>query len=268
MSSAARIEVVAAFYPLAEAARQVGGRHVHVVDVTPPGSEPHDLELTTDQVDAIQDADLVIVLGRGFQPAVEDAARGRDGPTLVALEHLRGEVGDDSHVWLDPLRMSDIVDSVQSALTRLAPRRATTFARNAVRFDERLSRLTVEYSIGLARCGRDLLVTAHEAFGHLAARYGLRQRGIAGIAPESEPNPKRLGELADLVEREGVTTIFTEKLVSPKVAQTLAREAGGVKTAVLDPIEGLTDDERARGASYLSVMRDNLEKLRAALACS
>jgi zinc transport system substrate-binding protein len=125
-----------------------------------------------------------------------------------------------------------------------------------------------DFETGLATCERNLLVTAHEAFGWLARRYGLRQEGIAGIDPESEPSPKRLAELADLVEEEGVTTIFTEDLVSPKVARTLAREAGGIRTEVLSPLESLTEAQRERGDDYLDVMRDNLTKLRAALGCS
>jgi ABC-type Zn uptake system ZnuABC Zn-binding protein ZnuA len=122
-----------------------------------------------------------------------------------------------------------------------------------------------EYRAGLADCDRTLVVTAHEAFGWLAKRYGLHQQGVAGIDPDAEPDPKRLGELADLARAKSVTTVFTEALVSPKVAQTLAREAGGLDTVVLSPLEGLTDRERARGDDYLAVMRRNLEKLRGAL---
>ncbi len=268
-SRGGRIEVVAAFYPLAEAAQRVGGRNVVVHNLTPPGAEPHDLELTTDQLDQIESAGLVVVMGHGFQPAVEKAARDHASATVFVLDRLRGELTPgDPHVWLDPARMRDIVDVVQAALTKVAPRHATGFARNAAAFDEQLSRLDVDFGVGLARCQRRLVVTAHEAFGYLAAAYGLRQRGIAGISPDAEPDPKRLAELADLVEKQGVTTIFTEELVSPKIADTLAREAGGLKTEVLSPLEGLTDEQRARGSDYVSVMRDNLEKLRGALACS
>jgi zinc transport system substrate-binding protein len=124
-----------------------------------------------------------------------------------------------------------------------------------------------DFATGLADCEHDLVVTAHDAFGHLTARYDLRQEGIAGVSPDAEPNPDRLADLADLVEREGVTTIFTEELVSPKVARTLAREAGGVKIAVLNPLEGLTDRQVDDGADYLSEMRENLGKLEVALGC-
>ena len=130
-----------------------------------------------------------------------------------------------------------------------------------------MTRLDKEYRAGLADCDRRVIVTAHEAFGWLAARYDLDQHGVAGIDPEQEPDPERLADLADLARREGVTTVFTEELVSPKVARTLAREAGGLETRVLSPIESLTEDERARGDDYLDVMRTNLRRLRAALGC-
>jgi len=109
-------------------------------------------------------------------------------------------------------------------------------------------------------------VTAHEAFGRLARRYGLRQQGAAGISPDAEPDAKRIAQLVDLVKRNGVTTVFTEELVSPRIAQTLAREAG-VHTETLNPLEGLTDRELRQGDDYVTVMDSNLAKLRQALGC-
>ncbi len=266
----ARVEVVASFYPLSWAARAVGGADVTVTNLTPPGAEPHDLELTTDERDAIEDADVVVVMGRHFQPAIEEAARDRDRATVVVLAEvgIRRRAGArDPHVWLDPVLMSRVVDAVESALAEATPERSRAFARRAERVRDALDVLDAEYRAGLAECDRDLLVTAHEAFGWLAARYDLEQQGAAGIDPEIEPDPRRLGELADLARRAGVTTIFTEELVSPDVAETLAREAGGLRTDVLNPLEGITASMRARGDDYLSVMGRNLVKLRRALGC-
>lgn len=254
-SSTDGTKVVASFYPLAEAARQVGGDEVAVADLTPSGTEPHDLELTPDQVADVEDASLAVVLGGGFQPAVEEVAERREGPTVVVL------TGDevDPHVWLDPARMKAIVEEVRDALLELDP--GGPYRVNAKAYSVELDELDAEFEAGLANCERDLLVSAHEAFGALAERYGLRQEGISGVEPDAEPDPQRLDELADLVEEEGVTTIFTEALVSPAVAETLAREVG-VETAVLDPLESIDDGD------YLSVMRSNLAVLQEALGCS
>jgi zinc transport system substrate-binding protein len=278
-----RISVVASFYPLAEVAQEVGGRYVTVQNLTPAGAEPHDLELNSDQVDETLGATLVIVMGKGFQPAVEAAAKQRDGATLSVLSKLiglrakrgsgasEGAVGVnalDPHVWLDPVLMLGVIDLVEVALNKADPRHATSYRANAARYAAKVAQLDGDYRSGLAACQRKLVVTSHAAFGYLTKQYGLRQVGITGIDPEAEPDPARLAELTKLAKRKGVTTIFTESLVSPKVAQTLAREAGGLHTEVLNPIEGLTDRQLAHGENYVSVMRANLAKLRAALGCT
>ncbi len=173
----------------------------------------------------------------------------------------------DPHIWLDPVRMKSIVRRVQRALVKVDPSGRAVYARNADRFVTELDALDARYTKGLATCARKVIVTAHEAFGYLASRYGLRQEGVAGLSPDAEPDAQRLGRLADLVKRLGVTTVFTEELVSPRIADTLAREAG-VKTDTLNPLEGLTDQEISRGANYVTVMDQNLVKLRRALGCT
>jgi zinc transport system substrate-binding protein len=171
-------------------------------------------------------------------------------------------------VWLDPTRYSELVDDVATALARELPECRAQIERNAATFQAEIAEVGNELAAGLDRCARRTIVTAHDAFGYLADRYGLEQQGIAGISPEEEPNAERLGDLADLVQRDGITTIFTEELVSPRVANALAREAGGVRTETLNPLEGLTDEQVDRGDDWASVMRENLAKLRPALGCT
>jgi zinc transport system substrate-binding protein len=263
------VDVVAGFYPVAWVAERVGGDRVSVEDLTPAGVEPHDLELAPPQVDDVLDADLVVVMGDGFQPAVEDAAGARDEPTLELLEELPTDelAEDDPHVWLDPVLMGEVVAAVEAALVDVDPDGEATYRRNAEELTADLRGLDEAYRVGLANCERDLVVTAHDAFGYLTDRYGLRNEGVAGLSPEAEPDARRLAELSDLSRREGVTTVFTEELVSPEIAETLAREAGGLRVAVLSPLETLDADERDAGADYISVMEANLDKLRTALGC-
>jgi zinc transport system substrate-binding protein len=260
------ISVVASFYPLFEVAERVGGDRAAVTNLTPAGVEPHDLELTTREVDALLDADLVLYIGGGFQPAIEDALADREGVT-VDLLRAGPASGDDPHIWLDPHVMLDLVDRVEMAMARADPPGAPTYEANAEAYRSELEGLAEDFDAGLDQCDRDIIVTSHDAFGHLARRYGLRQEAVTGLSPESEPDPRRLDELAGLVEAEGVTTIFTETLVSPAAAETLAREAG-VRTGVLDPLEGLTPEQEAAGEDYASVMRRNLAGLREALGCA
>ncbi len=189
----------------------------------------------------------------------------------VAGEGHEGDVDPDKvldpHVWLDPDLYTEVVDAVTVALVKADPKCATTMERNADRYKAAIATVGDDYAAGLADCKRHTIVTAHQAFGYLAKRYDLTQQGIAGISPDEEPNAQRIAELSDLVKKQRITTIFTEELVSPKVADALAREAGGVKTETLNPLEGLTDDELHRGDDWSSVMRTNLRKLEAALGC-
>lgn len=255
------VSVIASFYPLAEAARRVGGDLVRVADLTPPGVEPHDLELTPDQVDDLEDADVVLYLGGGFQPGVEEVAERREAATVDFHTD-----GDDPHFWLDPVRMAAAVDLVEEVLARIAPDRKEAFAANARAYAAELAALHTEFAETLATCERRTIVTSHAAFHYLAERYDLEQRPISGLSPEAEPDPRRLAELTDLIQDEGVTVVFYETLVDPEVARTLAREAK-VDTAVLNPLEGLSDDDLEAGRDYAGVMRENLAALRAALGC-
>jgi zinc transport system substrate-binding protein len=275
-ASDGKLKVVAGFYPLAEAAMKVGGALVDVQNLTPPGVEPHDLELTPGEIADIQSADVVLYLSHGFAPAVEKAVPDARGTTVDLLQGIslrsgvpeEGEKGpvSDPHVWLDPVLYQQLVDRTKRALAKARPAEAATFESNAKAFQAELGGLDTEYRSGLTGCARDVIVTSHAAFGYLASRYGLTQEPIAGVSPDAEPSPGRLAELARLVRRDGVTTIFTEELVSPKVAETLAREVG-VTTAVFNPLEGLTKQELSAGQDYVSVMRTNLTTLEKALGC-
>jgi zinc transport system substrate-binding protein len=264
-----RLDVVASVYPAAEAATQVGGDRVRVRNLTPAGAEPHDIELSPRQVDLLDAADLVLYLGRGFQPSVETIAERRDNGSVDLLGGLtrRDQGADDPHFWLDPQRMAAAVDVVADALTEVSPSDRATFRANATRYRRELADLDREFERGLATCARREIVTSHAAFSYLAERYDLSQVAIAGLSPEAEPDPERLASLSDTIEAKGITTVFYEELVSPDVARTLARETGAT-TAVLSPLEGLSEDQLDAGKDYLTVMRDNLAALRKALSCT
>jgi zinc transport system substrate-binding protein len=271
--------VVASFYPYAFVAERVAGDHATVTNLTAPGLEPHDLELTPQQVADIEDA-TVVIYEKGFQPAVDEAvdqnAQGLtlDTTSVVPLEDTGApaEPNDpgepaltgDPHVWLDPIRLASITEAVASELARVDPAHAAAYRANADKLVARLHALDRSYRAGLADCERTQFVTSHAAFGYLAQRYGLQMIAISGLSPDAEPSPERLSELAGLVRQDGITTIFSEVLASPALADTLAREVG-VKTAVLDPIEGLPDADSQQ--NYLTIMRANLAALRQANGC-
>lgn len=277
------VSVLASFYPLQYVAEQVGGDLVDVGTLTPPGAEPHDLELSPAQVDEVGRADLVVYLS-DFQPSVDDAVDANppahvvdaaDATTLHEAAHTEdgADEGDsedghehgslDPHFWLDPTLLPPVAEEVAAQLSAVDPDHADDYAAGAAAFAQQMADLDEEYTTGLATCASRTIVTTHEAFSYLAERYDLEQVGISGVDPEGEPSPARLAEVGRVVQDEGVSTIFFETLASPKVAETLADELG-VDTAVLDPLEGLTDDTQ----DYVSVAQANLETLRTALGCA
>jgi zinc transport system substrate-binding protein len=250
--------VVAAFYPLALAAQEIGGDKVEVENLTPAGAEPHDLEISPRDVRDLREADLVLLLGHGFQPSLEKAAgNGDEVLALLDTPGLNRFSNGDPHVWLDPQRYLLIVRRIGSALQEESSTQS---------FATRLRALDRDYRLGLAHCARREIVTSHEAFAYLSQRYGLRQVAITGLTPEAEPSPRALQHVIELVRKTHATTIFFETLVSPRIAETVAHETGA-KTAVLNPIEGLTPAEQRRGEDYFTVMRANLANLRVALDC-
>ena len=285
-----RIRVVAAFYALQYAAQQVGGGHVEVAGLTRPGAEPHDLELTPRQVGRVATADLV-VYERGFQPAVDAAvaqeARGSAFDVSAAAhldlaaptedgghEHTSNAGADsdthapgnrDPHFWLDPLRFADVADAIAAQLAARDRANAAAYEGNAETFRAEMVGLDEDFTAGLAHCRVRDLVTSHAAFGYLAERYGLHQEAISGLDPEAEPDPATLARVAAHVRDSGATTVYAETLVSKAVARTVARETGA-RLAVLDPLEGITDE--SAGHDYPTVMRANLATLRTGQECT
>lgn len=265
--------IAAAFYPLAWLAEQVGGSHFHVENLTRPGAEPHDLELTPRQVIDVGEAELAFYV-KGVQPAVDKAVREHGKhhaldaeslvPTLPAPQDEAHDGAADPHLWLDPTRFATVATALGERLARIDPPDAATYRARAAQVAARLTALDGEFRTGLRRCARKDIVTGHSAFGYLAARYGLTQVGLSGLDPEAEPSPSRIAELTGLIRRTGATTVFTETLASPKTAATLAQEAG-VRTEVLDPVEGVKPGSHD---DYFSIMRRDLATLRTALGCT
>jgi zinc transport system substrate-binding protein len=272
VSSADGVRVAAAFYPLAYVAERVGGKDVDVTNLTAPGGEPHDLEPSVEVTAKIAEANVVLY-EHGFQPAVdaavEENARGDvlDAADVVDLVPFRDHGVDsdelDPHFWQDPLLLAEVGDAVAEQLSETDPDHAADYRANAADLRADLEQLDHDYSSGLAQCQRSTVVVSHDAFGYLQ-RYGVDMEAILGLSPESEPTPGDLARLQTLIHDDGVTTVFSESIASPKAAEALARQTGA-KSEVLDPIEGLTD--RTADEDYLSLMRANLSSLEQANGC-
>lgn len=274
------INVAAAFYPLQFAVESVGGDAVSVSSLSTPGIEPHDVELTPQQVADATQADLVVYLS-GFQPAVDEAvkladpAKVLDVAQFANLQGIDEAPGDhdeeehdhddfDPHFWLDPQRLVAVEEAIADKLKELSPQQADMITDNASSAADVLTMVDEEFSAGLKTCARRELFTAHSAFSYLAGRYGLEQVGVTGISPNIEPSPSRIAEVQDLAKEYGATTIFFETAASNAVASSIAQDLG-LETAVLDPIELVSD--QSAGEDYPAIMRSNLTAIRAANDC-
>lgn len=270
--------VVAGCYPMEYLARSLAGDEIEIVQLAAPGVDAHGLELSVRQVQQIREAALVLQIP-GLQTAVDDAIASQgssdnvlDVTSAITMLSSEGEAhehegeeghdhalgGDDPHLWHDPIRMADIADAIAERLTALVPDLADTVATNAATLRTTLEDLDAELAEEFEPVdGERTFITSHAAFGYLADRYDLHQVGIAGVDPETEPSPKRLLELEQVVQDEGVTTIFFESTASPEVARTLADNVG-VEAAELDNLE----TQLSPDADYPQVMRENSRKLR------
>lgn len=286
-SNGDRLKVVASFYPMQYLAEEIGGDHVSVSTLTQPGVEPHDLELKPRQTAELNEAGLILYL-KGIQPAVDKAitqseAKNKvDAATLTELEHHgtegghshegeeaghdehagEGEAGADPHIWLDPVKYAEVAKGVGKSLEKADPDNAADYKKNTDALVKKLDGLNGKYQQGLKTTATKTFITTHAAFGYLAERYGLDQEGIAGLDPESEPSPARIKDLQAIAKKDKVSTVFFETLASDKTAKTLAKDTG-LKTDVLDPLEGITD--KSKGDDYIEVMESNLTALQKAL---
>ncbi|MER7655944.1 metal ABC transporter substrate-binding protein [Streptomyces albidoflavus] len=301
-SADGKLAVTASFYPLEFLVEQIGGDHVDVTTLTGPGVEPHDLDITPRQTGQMSEADVLLYL-RGLQPAVDKAVDQAgvkntvDAADLTTLEahgsssgdghdhaegdghdhgeeeghdhaeeegdgHDHGDSGLDPHVWLDPVKYAEMADGVGEALQKADPDHAADYRKNTEALTGKLKKLDQNYRDGLKNTDTRTFITTHAAFGYLAERYGLDQESIAGVDPESEPSPARMKELQKIAAQEKVTTVFFETLASDRTAKVLAEDTG-LRTGVLDPLEGITD--KSQGDDYLEVMEANLAALKKAL---
>jgi len=268
--------VVASFYPMYDFSRQVAGDRAEVVSLVPPGVEPHDWEPSPQELIEVHKARFLVYNGAGFEPWVDKLLRDTTDKKIVAIETTRGldlipatakRTGAvDPHVWLDPVLAQSQVEAIRDGLARGDPANAAGYEHSARAFRTRLAELDTAFAAGLRDCEHRDIVVSHASFAYLAQRYRLTQVAVMGVAPESEPSPTQLAAIANLARSRRVTYIFFETLVSPRLADTLAREIGA-RTLVLNPIEGLTKEEAAAGKDYIGLMEANLRSLRTGLRC-
>lgn len=297
INSGDKLKVAASFYPMYDFATKIGGDKAEVTNMVPAGTEPHDWEPAATDIRALESADVFVYNGAGMEHWVESVLESLDNQKLTVVEAAKGltlmegthdheetagdeeaaarevshdkdankdDISYDPHVWLDPMNAKAEMENIKNAFVAADPKNQDYYEKNFETYAAEFIKLDQEYREEIAKTSGKDLITAHEAFGYLCKAYGLNQVGIEGLMPDSEPDPSRMDEVIQFAKKHNVKTIFFEELVSPKVAKTIANEIGA-KTEVLNPLEGLSDEELAAGADYFSVMRENLKKLDEAL---
>lgn len=177
--------------------------------------------------------------------------------------HHHHHGGVDPHVWLDPQNVMKEAVVVAEALAKVDPAHADAYRANAKKYQDELAALDKDMDAALSSLANKNLVVSHEAFGYLAARYGLTQVGIMGVDADAEPTPDRMAQLVEFIREHDVRTIYSEELVNPRLAEAIAAETGAV-VRVLNPIEGLTVAQEKAGYDYIKLQRENLATLAAA----
>ncbi len=272
-----KLQVAASFYPLYFFAGEIGGDRAEVANITPAGAEPHDYEPTAQDIAHIEGSKILILSGDGFESWAKSIRENLVGSQTLIVETgaglatqnfmVAGQEAVDPHVWLSPPLAQSMVSRILAGFTAADQTNAVYYQTNAAKLIKELHQLDAKYREGLSNCAQKDIVTAHAAFGYLAKAYGLNQVAIAGLSPDAEPSLQRLSQIAKMAKNAKIKYIFFESLVSPKLSETIASEIGA-QTLVLNPIEGLTQDELAAGQNYLTKMTDNLRNLQIALSCS
>ncbi|MDU4576397.1 MAG: zinc ABC transporter substrate-binding protein, partial [Negativicoccus succinicivorans] len=270
--------------------------------LVPPGAEPHDWEPTASDLKKIGQAKVFFYNGAGLEPTdqilkkeitrdatVVELSQGLD---LLKLQddddhdhdhdhdadhhdedhhdedhhaeghHHHHHGGVDPHVWLDPQNVMKEAAVVADALAKADPAHADAYRANAKKYQDELAALDKDMDAALSSLANKNLVVSHEAFGYLAARYGLTQIGIMGVDADAEPTPDRMAQLVEFIREHDVRTIYSEELVNPRLADAIAAETGAV-VRVLNPIEGLTAAQEKAGYDYIKLQRENLTTLTA-----
>lgn len=288
-----RLKISTSFYPLYFFAKEIAGEQALVVNLTKGGVDAHDFEPSVKDLQQINDSQLLILNGVGFEAWFEKFSAQVSGQvqvlnTATELAYLSGagdehdedehegeneheedghEHGDiDPHVWLDPVLAQGQVRAIAAKMIELDQNNAATYRQNKERLLQELEKLNQEFEQGLASCQQNSIVSSHMAFAYQAKRYGFEQIAITGLNPEEEPSSAKLAEISRLAKNLGIKYIFFENLLSPKLAETIAEEVGA-QTLVAHPLENLTSAEEAAGANYFSVQRQNLTNLRQAMNC-
>ena len=292
---AGKVNVVTSFYPIYEFAKEIGGEQANVINLLPTGVEPHDWTPRSQDILNTSKAQLFLYNGAGLEGWVPNFLKGlssetkmktvevSQGVSLIEAErddgHGHGAEAENSkahngeetpihhvdpHTWVSPKSALIMAENIKNSYIEVDPVHKAEYESRYKTLSGKLQALDAKFTEKLSAVPNKEIVVSHQAFGYLCRDYNLTQHPIMGLSPDAEPRAQDLVNLSKLVKDEGIQYIFFEELVSDKLAKTLASEAG-VKTLVLNPVEGLTKAQEQAGDNYFTLMEKNLQNLILAL---
>src|ERR671918_308766 len=300
-----KVRVIASFFPLYDFARNVSGDRAEVSVIVPTGIEPHDWEPTPRDIADVENADMIVYNGAGFESWVSDinakfavdTSRGIQlmgggeeeaaGPvanmTTITMtntsnnnatataeegnEEAHEESVLDPHIWLDPVLAKKQVEAIRDGFVQIDPVNSDYYHQNAQRYIAELDLLDSFIRSELSQCEKRDFIAFHNAFSYFATRYGLTQHSVQGLSPQGDVLPQRIQEIKDLATTLGINVIYAEDLVDPRLANVIAGELPNGQVLVLSPIEGLEREELEQGLGYIDKMRENVQNLKVGLKC-
>jgi zinc transport system substrate-binding protein len=284
-----KLRVVTTIFPLYDFTRQVAGGNAEVTQLLPPGIEAHAFEPKPQDIARISAADVFIYTGKYMEPWAHDLLRGIAHKGLLVVDASRGieliessghdederdmkvhgHQGKDPHIWLDMSNAQVMVETIAQALSVQDPRNASLYRANAGGYNAKLADIDRRFQSTFAQCRcKTLVYGGHCAFGYFVRRYGLAYVSpYRGFSPNAEPAPRAIVELSKVLERSCSKYIYYEELLDPKVARVIAEETGA-RAELLSAAHNISREEMVRGVTFLSIMEDNLKKLKEGLECS
>lgn len=270
-----KVSVYTSFYAMYDLTKKIGGDKINITNLVPAGTEPHDWEPKPSNIAELEEADVIVYNGAGMEGWIDKILKTLKNEDLVTVETskeiklLDNAQGDehlkyDPHVWLNPMNAKKQMEAIKNALVKADPANKSYYEKNYEDNAKKIAELDKKYKDAVEKFTQKNIVVSHEAFGYLCDAYGLKQVAIEGLNAESEPSPARMAEIVKYVKENNVKYIFSEELLSPKVAEAISKETGA-KIAILNPLEGIKEEDTNAGKEYFSIMNDNLEILKKAL---
>ena len=262
------MKILVSFYPLYEFTKEIGKERIDVSIIIPAGIEPHDWEPTIQDLQKMQNTDMIVINGAGFESWLDDFVT--SNPNVLIVDTSKDiELMDsskfyfendgshkDSHIWLDPILAKKQVQNIANGLMRVDPEHAQHYQENADAYNTKLDQLDNKIRTELSVCSKKNFIAFHDAFSYFAKEYNLNQHTIVGVDANAEPTAVTLQQIIQKAKSLDLDIIFTEEAVNPRISEVIADEISG-KVLVLSPIE-IAD----KNSDYIQKMEQNLLNLK------